>query len=414
MYHQTLIGRSLQATLHYSLLFLLGLVGSFAHAQAPAQEQALTQTADDAQLKWGPCPPFLPKGCGIAVLHGDPAKDNVDVFFKVPAQSTIPLHWHTSPERMVLVAGELHVTYDGQKTAVLKAGTYAYGPAKRPHKGFCASAVPCVLFIAFESPLDAVPLNLAGRARFAPEDSLLDHNAANTFNQATPARCGDGHAPGAWLPRSGHSVPARSHVYSEGFFLPSFQGQRGLRAPGYRPVYAACACGPRRLPRGQAPSPAQARAPVLRIDSAELSQGGLPGLLVGRARTGTIRRERGVSAQGRGLFFRNCQADRRLPGGGSRERRHPGQVQYTSHGKFAGGLLGRRSASQPAAGECRATDHDARLLLPVGSHSLTCFLTGTSDRHRPQSRDSHRGHGRPPLICSTTWPWRATTSLTAR
>jgi len=154
MCEQTFIGRALQAV----LLFLLGLVSAFALAQAPAEEQALTRTAGDAQLKWGPCPPFLPKGCAIAVLHGDPAKDNVDVFFKVPAKSTIPLHWHTSPERMVLVAGELHVIYDGQNKAVLKPGTYAYGPAKRPHKGFCASAVPCVLFIAFESPLDAVPV----------------------------------------------------------------------------------------------------------------------------------------------------------------------------------------------------------------------------------------------------------------
>ena len=154
MCHQLLITRSLQAT----LLFLLSSIGASAFAEAPVPEQALTQTANDAQLKWGPCPPFLPKGCGIAVLHGDLAKDNVDVFFKVPAKSTIPLHWHTSPERMVLVAGELHVTYDGQKKAVLKPGTYAYGPAKKPHNGYCASKVPCVLFIAFESPLDAVPV----------------------------------------------------------------------------------------------------------------------------------------------------------------------------------------------------------------------------------------------------------------
>ena len=47
MYHQTLIGRSLQAALRCSLLFLLGLTGSFAHASAPAQEQALTWTARD-------------------------------------------------------------------------------------------------------------------------------------------------------------------------------------------------------------------------------------------------------------------------------------------------------------------------------------------------------------------------------
>lgn len=146
------------ALLRWSLLLCAGLASLCAQAQPAAPEQALARTARDADLKWGPCPPFLPKGCAIAVLHGDPAKDNVDVFFKVPAKSTIPLHWHTSPERMVLVAGELHVTYDGQKTAVLKPGTYAYGPAKRSHNGYCASAVPCVLFIAFESPLDAVPV----------------------------------------------------------------------------------------------------------------------------------------------------------------------------------------------------------------------------------------------------------------
>jgi quercetin dioxygenase-like cupin family protein len=91
------------------------------------------------------------------VLHGDPAKSNADVFFKLPANSQLPLHWHTSAERMVLVAGELRVTYEGQAAATLKPGTYAYGPAKRAHSGSCTSAVPCVLFIAFESPVDAVP-----------------------------------------------------------------------------------------------------------------------------------------------------------------------------------------------------------------------------------------------------------------
>ena len=145
-----------------SLLLVLGLAGSCAHAQAPDQEPALALTADDAGVKWGPCPPFLPSGCGIAVLHGDPAKDNFDVFLKLPPQSTIPLHWHSSAERMVLVSGEIRVTYEGQAAAVLKPGTYAYGPAKRPHEGACASDVPCVLFIAFESPLDAVPVEGSG------------------------------------------------------------------------------------------------------------------------------------------------------------------------------------------------------------------------------------------------------------
>ena len=52
--------------------------------------------------------------------------------------------------------GVLHVTYEGQKPSVLRAGSYAYGPAKARHEARCANAGPCVLFIAFESPIDAV------------------------------------------------------------------------------------------------------------------------------------------------------------------------------------------------------------------------------------------------------------------
>lgn len=135
----------------------LFLMSSFVLAESPVQEPALASTFKDAQLKWGPCPAFIPKGCEIAVLHGDPSQSNVDVFFKVPANFTIPSHWHTSPERMVLVSGSMQVTYEGQKPQTLKVGTYAYGPAKMPHKAVCAKGAPCVLFIAFESPLDATP-----------------------------------------------------------------------------------------------------------------------------------------------------------------------------------------------------------------------------------------------------------------
>lgn len=134
----------------------LALVAAWAAAQA-AQEQALARSAQDAQLQWGPCPPFMPSGCGLAVLHGDPAQPNADVFLKIPANAVIPEHWHTSAERMVLVAGELSVTYKGQAKVVLKPGMYAYGPAKLPHIASCGGSASCVLFIAFESAVDAVP-----------------------------------------------------------------------------------------------------------------------------------------------------------------------------------------------------------------------------------------------------------------
>lgn len=134
------------------------LIGSAAMAAEHGHAKALALTHDDPQLEWGPCPEFLPEGCAIAVLQGDPAKENADIFFKVPGGASLPRHTHTSAERMVLVSGELHVTYDDQETVVLRPGTYAYGPAQLPHEGSCAAGDPCVLFIAFEQPVDAMPV----------------------------------------------------------------------------------------------------------------------------------------------------------------------------------------------------------------------------------------------------------------
>ena len=122
-----------------------------------SSEQALALAAADPTLKWGACPAIFPTGCEITVLHGDPAKPGADVFLRVPPQYVIPPHAHTSAERMILVTGEMRVTYKGQAPATLATGNYAYGPAKLPHKAECLSADPCTLFIAFDTAVDALP-----------------------------------------------------------------------------------------------------------------------------------------------------------------------------------------------------------------------------------------------------------------
>ncbi|MDP9140010.1 MAG: cupin domain-containing protein [Pseudomonadota bacterium] len=151
------MNKPFQFVVYASLMLQAQLALAENSPAAAVPESALAATFNDSSLKWMPCPPFIPKGCEIAVLHGDPSKPNVDVFFKVPENFTIPNHSHTSAERMVLVSGELTVTYEGQAPKVLKTGSYAYGPAKKPHSAVCANGAPCVLFIAFESPLDAIP-----------------------------------------------------------------------------------------------------------------------------------------------------------------------------------------------------------------------------------------------------------------
>ena len=124
---------------------------------SPAGETPLAKAAADPSLQWAPCPEGLPEGCGIAVLRGDPAKPNADIFLRVPGGAAIPPHTHTSNERIVLVSGEFAAKYKGVPEAVLRAGHYAYGPAKLPHRAECRSSEPCTLFIAFQEPVDLVP-----------------------------------------------------------------------------------------------------------------------------------------------------------------------------------------------------------------------------------------------------------------
>ena len=138
------------------MLALVLVAGLTAQAPVLADEVAFIRTADSTEIAWGPCPEFMPEGCALAVLQGNPAERNADVFFKLPAKTTAPLHTHSSAERMVLVSGEMKVQYQGQEPVVLKAGTYAYGPANLPHEATCSSDQDCILFIAFEEPVDAI------------------------------------------------------------------------------------------------------------------------------------------------------------------------------------------------------------------------------------------------------------------
>ena len=138
-------------------LFAAALLAAGA-ALASAQDAAdppLARAAGDPSLIWGPCPPILPAGCQIALLHGSPAAANADIFLRVPGGYVIPPHRHTSAERMILITGRLRVRYQGAAETTLEPGHYAYGPPGLPHRAACEGDAPCTLFIAFIGPVDA-------------------------------------------------------------------------------------------------------------------------------------------------------------------------------------------------------------------------------------------------------------------
>jgi mannose-6-phosphate isomerase-like protein (cupin superfamily) len=142
------------------LIMLLFIVPTLCIAQNNDEqipEPSEIKTVNTKDLIWHPAPDFLPD-CTFTVLHGEMSQPNLDIFFKIPINTEVASHWHHSQERMVLISGEMEVTYQGEPTQLMKTGSYAYGPAKKPHSAKCLDKGPCVLFIALVAPFDAYPV----------------------------------------------------------------------------------------------------------------------------------------------------------------------------------------------------------------------------------------------------------------
>jgi len=141
------------------ILFIFYVPATIVAQSSESAEKAFIWNADDESLEWVSCPEFMPDDCRIAVLQGDPSEPNSDLLFKLQGETKAPKHIHTSAERMVLISGEFHVNFEGQDPVVMTTGTYAYGPPGIPHTASCESDEPCELFIAFEEPVDAFPVD---------------------------------------------------------------------------------------------------------------------------------------------------------------------------------------------------------------------------------------------------------------
>jgi len=137
-------------------LFFIGF-SLMAQTNGMDTKMSIAKTIHDSDIIWNPAPEFFP-GCSFTILHGDITKPNLDFFFRVEPNTEIINHTHNSAERMVLISGEMEVQYEGENPQILKAGTYAYGPAKKPHRAKCLNSGQCVLFIAMVEPFDAVPI----------------------------------------------------------------------------------------------------------------------------------------------------------------------------------------------------------------------------------------------------------------
>ena len=104
---------------------------AFADAAQPPEQVLINARS----IRWSDAPPSLPKGAKIAVLYGDPGAAGPFVMrVLLPAKYRIPFHWHTQPEQLTVLSGELFVandaTYNKKYARAVKQGGFLYLPAK--------------------------------------------------------------------------------------------------------------------------------------------------------------------------------------------------------------------------------------------------------------------------------------------
>ena len=112
------------------------LWGAALHGQDSYSQTGHTQKHD--QLTWGPAPAVFPAGAKMAVVSGDPGKDEMfTIQLSMPDGYRIPPHSHPTDEDVKVLKGTLLVgmgdTLDLSKANAIKAGGTGKVPAKMHH-----------------------------------------------------------------------------------------------------------------------------------------------------------------------------------------------------------------------------------------------------------------------------------------
>ena len=132
---------------------LAGVVLSAAASSAALAEGQMDIVPSGA-LNWVPCDPNAsqPDACQFAFIRGDPKKEAHDRMVRFKAGFTVPAHWHTSNEYVVMTKGAMKIAGEGSQEAgtVLKAGDYLFIPARSVHS--VPSTEGCTFYLYVDGP----------------------------------------------------------------------------------------------------------------------------------------------------------------------------------------------------------------------------------------------------------------------
>ena len=106
-----------------------------------------------AERHWKP-KTALPPGAYGANLWGDPASGPYGFVGKFPANFRVPLHSHTNDVRVVMLKGNMVISYPGEPDVEIAEGGYFLLPARRPYVASCARS--CEFLALDQLPFDII------------------------------------------------------------------------------------------------------------------------------------------------------------------------------------------------------------------------------------------------------------------
>ena len=121
-----------------------------------------------AEMKFGPIP-GLPTCMSGAVQSGDPAKEPFIILVKLATGCSIPWHWHTAGENLMIVSGTGRIEMKDGPSQTLRAGGFALLPSRHVHQFRCKNK--CTFFFYSDGAFDIHYVDKQG-AELSPEDAL--------------------------------------------------------------------------------------------------------------------------------------------------------------------------------------------------------------------------------------------------
>jgi len=122
-------------------------VADFAQAQQGGQPPGRNMS----EMKFAAVP-GLPTCAPGSVQAGDPSKAASLIIAKLAAGCSIPWHWHTPNEHLMIVSGVARVEEKDGKPVTLRQGGFALLSSRHVHQFRCTTA--CVLYVYSDVAFD--------------------------------------------------------------------------------------------------------------------------------------------------------------------------------------------------------------------------------------------------------------------